>query len=251
MRRIKTVVGCVKDGSPVTGGCKFQWIDLLLKGAALKKSGGKPKLSRFTRIATSKIWAKPLAVFVILFGLVFSMTVAMPLMLLFTQIPAVLTPPIANGLAAAGVPAWLISLIGDAVLEAISFILLMVSFVMGVSLVFRFIDEVGYMARNSYVFDNTMAKLDLQGKAVMPFLVSLGCNFWGCREPASLILGPNGYLPLQCCGWCPASQPGRSWASCPPCFSATMPCGWCSPYFWLSSAYACHRQGIWEQADHR
>ena len=35
------------------------------------------------------------------------------------------------------------------------------------------------MARISYVFDNTMTKLGLQGKAIMPFLVSFGCNIGG------------------------------------------------------------------------
>ena len=35
------------------------------------------------------------------------------------------------------------------------------------------------MARISYVFDNTMGKLGLQGKSVMPFLVSFGCTMGG------------------------------------------------------------------------
>lgn len=35
------------------------------------------------------------------------------------------------------------------------------------------------MARISYVFDGTMSKLGLQGKAIMPFLVSFGCNIGG------------------------------------------------------------------------
>ena len=35
------------------------------------------------------------------------------------------------------------------------------------------------MARISYIFDGTMSKLGLQGKAIMPFLVSLGCNIGG------------------------------------------------------------------------
>ena len=35
------------------------------------------------------------------------------------------------------------------------------------------------MARVSYVFDSAMAKLGLQGKSVMPFLVSFGCTIGG------------------------------------------------------------------------
>ncbi|UWO26119.1 nucleoside recognition domain-containing protein [Marvinbryantia formatexigens] len=37
-------------------------------------------------------------------------------------------------------------------------------------------EEIGYMVRISYVFDGTMRHLGLHGKAVMPFLVSFGCN---------------------------------------------------------------------------
>jgi ferrous iron transport protein B len=56
---------------------------------------------------------------------------------------------------------------------------MMASFVFGISLVFGFLEEVGYMARISYVFDHTMSKFGLQGKSAMPFLVSFGCNIGG------------------------------------------------------------------------
>ncbi|WP_343214412.1 MULTISPECIES: nucleoside recognition domain-containing protein [unclassified Flavonifractor] len=83
------------------------------------------------------------------------------------------------GLASIGVPAFIDALLCDAILSATKFALQMLCFVFGVSFVFGFIEEVGYMARISYVFDGTMSKLGLQGKAIMPFLVSLGCNIGG------------------------------------------------------------------------
>ena len=55
----------------------------------------------------------------------------------------------------------------------------MAGFVFGINLVFGLIEEVGYMARVSYVFDNTMNKLGLQGKSIMPMLVSFGCTIGG------------------------------------------------------------------------
>lgn len=64
-------------------------------------------------------------------------------------------------------------------MTAITFALQMASYVLGISLVFGFLEDVGYMARVSYVFDNTMSKLGLQGKAIMPFLLSFGCNIGG------------------------------------------------------------------------
>lgn len=53
---------------------------------------------------------------------------------------------------------------------------MMCGFVFGTTFVFGFLEEIGYMARISYVFDGTMRRLGLHGKAVMPFLVSFGCN---------------------------------------------------------------------------
>jgi ferrous iron transport protein B len=55
----------------------------------------------------------------------------------------------------------------------------MLGFVFGVTLVFGLLEEIGIMARISYVYDNTMGKLGLQGKSVMPFLISFGCTMGG------------------------------------------------------------------------
>lgn len=87
--------------------------------------------------------------------------------------------PIAVALSAAGVPSFFIGLLCDVALNTLAFAISMLGFVFGVNLVFGLIEEVGYMARVSYVFDGTMAKLGLQGKSVMPFLVSFGCTIGG------------------------------------------------------------------------
>jgi ferrous iron transport protein B len=49
----------------------------------------------------------------------------------------------------------------------------------GITFVFGLLEDVGYMARVSFVFDGVMSKLGLQGKAIMPFFVSLGCTIGG------------------------------------------------------------------------
>lgn len=169
----------VKDGSLLTGICKFKWIETLLQGNISVKNDAKPLMSRFDRLATSKTWGNPLAVGVIILGLMVSMAIAMPFIGLFGYLPSLLSPPLVQWMSSIGLPAVIISLLCDAVLTAVSFALMMVSFVFGISLVFGFLEEIGYMARISYVFDNVMSKLGLQGKAVMPFLVSFGCNIGG------------------------------------------------------------------------
>ena len=80
---------------------------------------------------------------------------------------------------AAGCPVILIGIVTNVLLQSMTFIVQMLGFVFGVTLVFGMLEEIGIMARISYVFDNTMGRLGLQGKSVMPFLVSFGCTMGG------------------------------------------------------------------------
>ena len=139
----------------MTGDCKFQWIDKLVNENVTSKKN-KLLRSRFDKAATSKRWGKPIAIGMIVLGLICSMVIGFPLMGLFSGLISAISVPLAN-----------------------SFALQMASYVFGISLVFGLMEDVGYMARISYVFDDTMTKLGLQGKAIMPFLVSFGCNIGG------------------------------------------------------------------------
>lgn len=169
----------VQNGSLLTGDCKFNWIEGLLKDSMTISKKGMPDRNRFDRMATSRTWGKPLAIAIIILGVVLSIAIAMPFMGLFGYLQGILAPLIAKGLFTVGLPDFVISLVCDGVLTAVTFALMMVSFVFGISLVFGFLEEIGYMARVSYIFDDTMSKLGLQGKAIMPFLISFGCNIGG------------------------------------------------------------------------
>lgn len=56
---------------------------------------------------------------------------------------------------------------------------LMASFVLGITLGFNLMEETGYLARISFLFDHTMSKVGLQGKTIMPFFMGLGCTIAG------------------------------------------------------------------------
>ena len=176
-RDVETILSSIQNGALHTSGCKFQWIDELLSEALVQKQG-KPLLSRFDRLATHRRWGKPLAVLIILLGLVASFIPATPIMVLGGMIPR-LGGPIAEVLSSIGVSRILIDLINQVVLNTLYFAVAMIGFVLGVNLVFGFLEEVGYMARVSYIFDGTMARLGLQGKSVMPLVVSFGCTIGG------------------------------------------------------------------------
>jgi ferrous iron transport protein B len=176
-QEVQTILSFVQNGALHTGGCKFKWIDELLRGVLVQKQE-KPLLSKFDRLATHRRWGKPFAVFIILLGLVASFIPAAPIMA-FGSLILKLGGPITEALIAVSAPQMLIDLIIQVVLNTLYFAVAMIGFVLGVNLVFGFLEEVGYMARVSYVFDGTMAKLGLQGKSVMPLVVSFGCTIGG------------------------------------------------------------------------
>lgn len=71
------------------------------------------------------------------------------------------------------------SLICYVLLTVLSFALMMASFVLGITRGFNLMEESGYLARVSFLFDRTMSKADLRGKSIMPFCMGLGCTIAG------------------------------------------------------------------------
>ena len=163
------------NGSLYTSDCKFEWIDSLLSDTVTKAKKTSEILSKFDRAAISKRWGKLISIGIVLLGIIGSFIVAAPLMGIGGAIPSVLTP-LLNSL---GLPDMLASFINSTLITALGWVFSMAGFVFGINLVFGLIEEVGYMARVSYVFDNTMNKLGLQGKSIMPMLVSFGCTIGG------------------------------------------------------------------------
>ena len=162
----------------MTGEKKFAWIDWVLSGIVGGRKNS-PVLGKFDRLATGKRWGKPLAVLIILLGLVASFILAAPFMLASALIPMFITPALTSLLSAAGASPVIVGLVCDVGVNTLYFAISMIGFVFGITFVFGLLEEVGYMARISYVFDGTMSRVGLQGKAVMPFLVSFGCTIGG------------------------------------------------------------------------
>ena len=159
------------------GECKFKWIDSILNGAVTETKTN-AALGRLDRIYTHKFWGKPAVVLTVLLGLLASFIPALPVMGVGSGVDA-LNAVIRSSMLGAGAPAFLTGLLCDVLIQSLSYVIKMLGFVFGVTLVFGLLEEIGVMARISYVFDNTMGKLGLQGKSVMPFLVSFGCTMGG------------------------------------------------------------------------
>ncbi|WP_026659958.1 ferrous iron transport protein B [Butyrivibrio sp. AC2005] len=165
------------QGAIATGSSKFSWIDEILDGCVSSKKEN-VALSKLDQIYLSKVWGKPAVVLTVLLGLIGSFIPALPFMAIGQGIGAI-KAPVAAALASVGAPDILVQIVCTVIIQSFTYIIQMLGFVFGVTLVFGLLEEVGVMARISYVFDNTMGKLGLQGKSVMPFLVSFGCTMGG------------------------------------------------------------------------
>ncbi len=177
---IMSMVRKLGDKKLKVGSSKFKWIDSIVKSAVTREeTAGDYVLSKLDRVATSRIWGRPFAILVILGGLLLSFVPAMPFMAIGMGLPASVGPVLLDFFNNIGAPMWLNSLISEAVLSGVGYTFAMIGFVLGVSFVFGLLEEVGLMARVSYVFDESMSKLGLQGKSVMPIMVSFGCNMAG------------------------------------------------------------------------
>ena len=174
---LSSVLSKCEKGIVKAGECKFAWIDELTADSVRKekKDAG---LGKFDRLITHRIWGKPVVVLTILLGLLASFIPALPLMGVGSAIASA-AAPLNDALLGIGCPSFIAALLCDVFLRCFSFVIQMLGFVFGVTLVFGLLEEIGVMARISYVFDNSMGKLGLQGKSVMPFLISFGCTMGG------------------------------------------------------------------------
>lgn len=158
---------------------KLNFIDSLLDGVLETSKTARNAFTKFDQTALSPIKGKLMA-----FGIIL---VIFLLVMIFSGIisgiaSAVLTPLAAvlkSLMVKFQVHTLLISLICDVLVNVLYFALMMASFVLGITLGFNLMEETGYLARISFLFDHTMSKVGLQGKTIMPFFMGLGCTIAG------------------------------------------------------------------------
>ena len=158
---------------------KMNYIDTLLKGVFTTEKSAETAFTKFDKKALSPVVGKLMA-----FGIILGIfLVAMIFSGVISGIAsAVLTPLAAllrKFMTGVGVHALLVSLVCDVLANVLYFATMMASFVLGITLGFNLMEETGYLARISFIFDNTMSKVGLQGKTIMPFFMGLGCTIAG------------------------------------------------------------------------
>lgn len=158
---------------------KMQFIDTLLDGVLTTSKTAKKAFTNFDKKALSPVRGKLMAFGIILGIFLFAMILAG----IISGIASAILVPAATALRSVfenlGVHALLISLVCDVLANVLYFALMMASFVLGITLGFNLMEETGYLARISFLFDHTMSKVGLQGKTIMPFFMGLGCTIAG------------------------------------------------------------------------
>ena len=157
---------------------KYRWITEILDGVS-KTSDKKYELSKFDKLITRPVLGKAISIGIILLAFLVAMLICIPFMSIGAMIPQLLNGPISSFLTGLNVHPWLVSIFSLIIPNTLYFSLAMSAFVLGVNLVFGYLEEVGFLARAAYQFDGVLSKLGLQGKAVAPILMGFGCTIGG------------------------------------------------------------------------
>lgn len=165
-------------GLMVSGKHKYEYIDSLLADA-VKKKADKAELTGFDKKALGKHSGKWIAIGIIAVALVGAMILAAPVMAFGFSLATILSGPLEQLMIRMDVWQPLAELIYVVLPNVLAFTVSMAGFVLGVTFAFAIIEDVGYMARISVVFNSAMEKLGLQGKSVCSLLMSMGCNMAG------------------------------------------------------------------------
>lgn len=157
---------------------KYAWIDRMLEGVSANQETHY-RLEKWDRILLSPVKGKIVCIAVVLVGFLAAMMICIPFMSVGSMLPGLMNKPIADLLNGLHVHPWLVSIFSLLIPNTLYFSMSMAAFVFGVNIVFGYLEEIGFLARTAYQFDNVLSKLGLQGKAVAPMLMGLGCTIGG------------------------------------------------------------------------
>ena len=163
------------DGGLLTGEAKYRFVSEILRDASssCEKS---VSLSRFDKIATHRIWGKFVAFFILVITLAVSMMIAVPIIASCFGLQKVAEPLVVKMCESLGWWPSVASFINSVIIGGLAVTVAMMGFVFAILVTFGLMEDTGYLARSSYVFDSWLSRLGLHGKAFMPLLSGLACT---------------------------------------------------------------------------
>ena len=163
------------DGGLLTGEAKYRFVSEILRDASssCEKS---MSLSRFDKIATHRIWGKFVAFFILVITLAVSMMIAVPIIASCFGLQSVAEPLVVKMCESFGWWPSVASFINSVIVGGLAVTVAMMGFVFAILVTFGLMEDTGYLARSSYVFDSWLSRLGLHGKAFMPLFSGLACT---------------------------------------------------------------------------
>jgi ferrous iron transport protein B len=163
------------DGGLLTGEAKYRFVSEILRDASssCEKS---VSLSRFDRIATHRIWGKVVAFFILVITLAVSMMIAVPIIASCFGLQSVAEPLVVKMCESLGWWPAVASFVNSVIIGGLAVTVAMMGFVFAILVTFGLMEDTGYLARSSYVFDSWLSRLGLHGKAFMPLVSGLACT---------------------------------------------------------------------------
>ncbi len=202
---IQSILKQIDNGLLTSADCKFNWLHEISKTTTVKRGEKESILGKFDKASTSPILGQLIALGIIGLAMYVSFKIGYALMNAVGVIYGYAMQAAYAGMTAINAPAFFTGLVCDALVTGVFYSLMMTFFVFGMTLVFGLIEETGYMARVSYVFDNSMQRLGLHGKAIMPFLLSFGCTIAGVAGTRVIDSGKQRLLAIATCWVVPCS----------------------------------------------
>ncbi len=185
--KIKQLLLSASDSMAETAQEKHRWIAELVENVVSKKEKATAKRDRryrFDTLATHFFWGKVIAFFILLFSLGLAIVVG------FSIISPLYAAMIKVGLwlhtYLQGLPEWLISLVADAFFPALCMSAMMFCFLVPLFFMIGTLEDIGYLARFSYIFDRMMNRMGLHGKSCISFLMSFACNMGGIASTRTI-----------------------------------------------------------------
>ena len=163
------------DGGLLTGEAKYRFVSEVLRDASSSCEKAM-SLSRFDKIATHRIWGKFVAFFILVITLAVSMMIAVPIIMGCFGLQGVAEPLVVKMCESLGWWPSVASFINSVIVGGLAVTVAMMGFVFAILVTFGLMEDTGYLARSSYVFDSWLSRLGLHGKAFMPLVSGLACT---------------------------------------------------------------------------
>lgn len=170
-KSVKTFLADHTDSASAIVHSRQQWIDTVCHGAVSDITGDANLTTRLDRWLLHPVWGRitaflavPLTV-AIVFGLTM-LAMGVTLMVVFEKGPFIKE----------AWPGMLGSLVADGILLGLGWVAALSIAIGIIYTLFHFLEDVGYLARISYLTDSLLRRAGTSGKAAIPLLMGLACN---------------------------------------------------------------------------